>query len=88
MTPPDVGAEPRPADLVVVNARSVATLDADRRELAGGWVAITDGLVEAVGDGSAPAADGRSTRPTAWSHRVSSTPITTCTRTSRGRSRR
>lgn len=56
MTPPDVGAEPRPADLVVVNARSVATLDADRRELAGGWVAITDGLVSGVGDGPSPAA--------------------------------
>jgi cytosine/adenosine deaminase-related metal-dependent hydrolase len=36
-------------DLVVRNARLVATLDADRRELSGGWVAITDGLIEAVG---------------------------------------
>ncbi len=36
-------------DLLIRNARLVATLDADRRELAGGWVAITDGLVEAVG---------------------------------------
>jgi len=44
------------ADLVVRNARCVATLDADRRELAGGWVAITDGLVEAVGSGEAPEA--------------------------------
>jgi cytosine/adenosine deaminase-related metal-dependent hydrolase len=43
-------------DLVISNARSVATLDADRRELVGGWVAITDGLVEAVGDGEPPAA--------------------------------
>jgi cytosine/adenosine deaminase-related metal-dependent hydrolase len=43
-------------DLVVRNARCVATLDADRRELAGGWVAITGGLVEAVGTGQAPAA--------------------------------
>ena len=33
-------------------------MDGDRRELAGGWVAITDGLVSAVGDGRrAPAAD-------------------------------
>jgi len=37
------------ADLVVRGASLVATMDADRRELAGGWVAITDGLVSAVG---------------------------------------
>jgi cytosine/adenosine deaminase-related metal-dependent hydrolase len=43
-------------DLVIRNARCVATLDADRRELAGGWVAVTGGLVEAVGAGDAPAA--------------------------------
>lgn len=43
-------------DLVIRNARCVATLDDARRELAGGWVAITDGLIEAVGDGEAPAA--------------------------------
>ena len=43
-------------DLVIRNARCVATLDGDRRELAGGWVAITDGLVAAVGTGEAPAA--------------------------------
>ena len=43
-------------DLVIRNSRCVATLDGDRRELAGGWVAITDGLVEAVGTGQAPAA--------------------------------
>ena len=42
------------ADLVIANARCVATLDADRRELDGGWVAITGGLVEAVGTGPAP----------------------------------
>ena len=45
------------SDLVVCNARCVATLDGDRRELAGGWVAVTDGLVEAVGDGPAPHAE-------------------------------
>jgi cytosine/adenosine deaminase-related metal-dependent hydrolase len=44
-----------PADLVIANARCVATMDADRRELAGGWVALRDGLVEAVGTGPAPA---------------------------------
>jgi cytosine/adenosine deaminase-related metal-dependent hydrolase len=46
-------------DLVVRGARLVATLDANRRELAGGWVAITDGFVEAVGSSTdpVPAAD-------------------------------
>ncbi len=43
-------------DLVIINARCVATLDDARRELAGGWVAITDGLVSGVGDGAPPAA--------------------------------
>lgn len=47
------------ADLVIVNARCVATVDAQRREIAGGWVAITDGLISGVGDGAAPA--GRET---------------------------
>ena len=41
-------------DLVVRNARLVATLDAQRRELPGGWVAITNGLVEAVGSSTDP----------------------------------
>jgi cytosine/adenosine deaminase-related metal-dependent hydrolase len=43
-------------DLVVVGARCVATVDAERREIDGGWVAITGGLVSGVGDGPAPAA--------------------------------
>ncbi len=43
-------------DLVIRNSRCVATLDDGRRELSGGWVAITDGLVEAVGQGEAPVA--------------------------------
>ena len=37
------------ADLLVRGAELVATVDDARRELAGGWVAITGGLVEAVG---------------------------------------
>ena len=44
------------ADLVVANARCVATVDSEHRELASGWVAITDGLVSGVGTGAAPAA--------------------------------
>lgn len=34
----------------------MATVDGDRRELNGGWVAITNGLISAVGTGPAPAA--------------------------------
>ena len=44
------------ADLVISNARLLVTMDADRRELPGGWLAITDGLVEAVGQGAPPPA--------------------------------
>ncbi len=38
-----------PVDLVVGNACLVVTMDDDRRELAGGWVAIDGGFVVAVG---------------------------------------
>jgi 8-oxoguanine deaminase len=55
----DITASEQVADLVIVNARCVATVDAQRREIAGGWVAITGGLVSGVGDGPAPA--GRQT---------------------------
>ena len=37
------------ADLIIRNARLVATVDAQRRELPGGWVAITGGFVTAIG---------------------------------------
>ena len=36
-------------DLLIRNAALVATVDAQRRELPGGWVAITDGLISGVG---------------------------------------
>ena len=42
------------SDLVIRNARCVATLDGARREIESGWVAITDGFVESVGDGQPP----------------------------------
>ena len=45
-----------PADLVVRDARCVATLDGERRELRGGWVAVTDGLVSGVGTADPPPA--------------------------------
>ena len=40
---------PTRADLLIHGAALVATVDDDRRELAGGWVAITDGLISGVG---------------------------------------
>jgi cytosine/adenosine deaminase-related metal-dependent hydrolase len=43
-------------DLVIAGGRLVATMDDDRRELEGGWVAITEGLITGVGIGSPPAA--------------------------------
>jgi cytosine/adenosine deaminase-related metal-dependent hydrolase len=44
----------RPADLVVRDALLVATVDDDRREIPGGWVAISDGLITAVGGPERP----------------------------------
>jgi cytosine/adenosine deaminase-related metal-dependent hydrolase len=45
------------ADLLVRNARLLAVLDDARRELPGGWVAVTDGFVVAVGASTDPAPD-------------------------------
>jgi cytosine/adenosine deaminase-related metal-dependent hydrolase len=42
------------ADLLVRDADLVATVDAGRREVRGGWVSISDGFVEAVGGPSDP----------------------------------
>jgi cytosine/adenosine deaminase-related metal-dependent hydrolase len=39
----------RRPDLVLKGADTVATLDADRRELVGGWVAVTDGRISGIG---------------------------------------
>jgi cytosine/adenosine deaminase-related metal-dependent hydrolase len=50
-----------PADLLVRSASLVATCDAARRELAGGWVAITDGMVSAVGSAEDPQPSARRT---------------------------
>jgi cytosine/adenosine deaminase-related metal-dependent hydrolase len=57
--PPGAGAgADGPVDLLVAGADLVVTMDDDRRELSGGWVACRDGFVEAVGgrDDGAPAA--------------------------------
>ena len=43
--------------LSVTRRLLVATVDDDRRELEGGWVAITDGIVQAVGASADPAPD-------------------------------
>jgi cytosine/adenosine deaminase-related metal-dependent hydrolase len=46
------------ADLLVSGARLLVTMDSQRRELPGGWVAITDGQISGIGPaGSEPTAD-------------------------------
>ena len=50
MSSPDT----RRADLLIANAGLVATVDANRTELPGGWVAITNGLVSGVGSSLDP----------------------------------
>ena len=45
------------ADLLVAQAELVATVDGARREIRGGWVAITDGLVSGVGGPGDPHPD-------------------------------
>ncbi len=46
---PRVTDHPRAADLLVRGAELVATVDDQRREIPGGWIAISDGLVSALG---------------------------------------
>jgi cytosine/adenosine deaminase-related metal-dependent hydrolase len=43
-------------DLVITGARHVVTMDDDRRELPGGWVAVCDGLISDLGTGTPPVA--------------------------------
>ena len=50
------GAPSARVDLLIANARHVATLDADRREVVDGWVAIDGGRIAEVGSGPPPAA--------------------------------
>lgn len=45
-----------PHDLVIAQARCVATVDPLRREIADGWVAIDNGLISAIGSGCPPGA--------------------------------
>jgi cytosine/adenosine deaminase-related metal-dependent hydrolase len=52
---PDARTPPadRPADLLIAGAELVATCDDGRRELGGGWVAVTDGAISGVGEAGA-----------------------------------
>ena len=45
---------PSNADLLIRNAGLVATVDASRREIPGGWVAITGGLISGIGGTADP----------------------------------
>src|SRR5690242_6270623 len=49
--------ESRSADLLVTDADLVATVDDARREIPGGWVAVTDGLVSGLGSPADPKPD-------------------------------
>ena len=40
---------PARADLLITDAELVATVDDARREIAGGWVAVTGGAISGVG---------------------------------------
>jgi cytosine/adenosine deaminase-related metal-dependent hydrolase len=46
MTAVDTAAR---ADLLITDAELVATVDDDRREIAGGWVAVTGGMISGLG---------------------------------------
>jgi hypothetical protein len=39
-------------DLLLTSAGLIATVDADRREIASGWLAITDGFISRIGTAS------------------------------------
>jgi cytosine/adenosine deaminase-related metal-dependent hydrolase len=54
----DAGVETTaPADLLVTDADLVATVDDARRELPGGWVAVTGGVITGVGASTDPPPD-------------------------------
>jgi cytosine/adenosine deaminase-related metal-dependent hydrolase len=53
------------ADLVIADADLVVTMDADRREIPGGWIAVTGGLIESVGGPRDPRPTATQTRSAA-----------------------
>ncbi len=59
MIDPAASSSAPPCDLLVTSAELVATVDDHRRELAGGWVAITGGLVSAIGVSTDPVPEAR-----------------------------
>ena len=46
------------ADLLIKNASHIATMDSERKEIAGGWVAITDGFISGIGEAGSGEGDG------------------------------
>ena len=50
------------ADLLIHNALLVATVDDTRREIPGGWIAVTDGFITAVGSSVDPLPEAKETR--------------------------
>ena len=48
--------DPQSYDLVIHNAELIATVDDDRREIPGGWIAVRGGLIADIGSGQAPTA--------------------------------
>jgi cytosine/adenosine deaminase-related metal-dependent hydrolase len=52
--PPPPPSNGSPVDLLVEGADRVVTMDEDRREIAGGWVACADGFVTVVGGPADP----------------------------------
>jgi cytosine/adenosine deaminase-related metal-dependent hydrolase len=48
---------PGRADLLITDAELVATVDDARREIPGGWVAVTDGVISALGGPADPKPD-------------------------------
>ena len=76
-------------DLLVRNAALLATCDAAGRELPGGWVAVTDGLVSGVGAAGEPPPEAARTIDASGCLVTPGlvTRTTTCTRTSPAPSR-
>jgi len=53
------GNNAEPADLLIANISHLATMDTQRRELHGAWIAINNGLVYAIGDSGEQPPDAR-----------------------------
>lgn len=49
----------KPADLLIKDATLIATVDQDRREINSGWLAITDGVITAIGESNDTAPESK-----------------------------